>query len=340
MTANYTLPGCILKQQEVNTVRTFAANNPIDIELISGQNITNVRGQLNAVYDTAATVTANEDGLAKLVKGIKLQINKGSSYMETISLQQLVLYNEHLTRDRLSNDQPSATISQTGVTGTVEFIFNSSLTPANPTNPKFAIPAQYPAITSINVAGTWGTNTDLGTGYTVDPSTSIQIVEQDGWVCDGTVMAERFPLTAGIAAQTNWQYGTQPISAAVGNLGEAMVLPQGALIRNIFLIVKDVNGDRSDTVVSNMSIKMSDGTNIWGPFAFLPAQKKMANDLNMNPLKGCFLFQLDKDVVGSPVSKENGIILPKYADVSLQFTTTAVGSIEYIFDTLIPRKLV
>jgi len=339
MGKSYSLPGCKLNQQKVNVTKTFTANNPIDIELISGQNITLVRGKLNAVYDTGTSVTPNEDGLAKLVKGLKLQVNKGSSYMETISLQQLVLYNQHLVRGRLTNDQPSGTASQTGVTGSVEFFFSPSLDPSNPTNPKYAIPGQYPSISSIDVVGTWGTDSDLGTGYTVSGSTSLQIVEQDGWVCDSAVFSQRFPLSNGVAALPNWQYGSHPITSAVGNLGEQLVLPQGALIRNIFLVIKDSSGNRSNSVVSEMAIKKSDGTNIWGPFDFTTAQKSKADDLDIQPITGCYLFELGKDVVGSSVSKEGGILLKKYADASLQFTTTATGSIEYIFDTLIPRKI-
>ncbi len=339
MSANYKVPGCILKQQKVNTIKTFATSNPFDIEMISGQNVTLVRGKLNAVYDTAASVTPSEDGIAKLVKGIKLQVNKGSAYMETISLQQLVLYNQHLVRGRLANDQPSSTISQTGVTGAVEFYFSPSLTPLSPTNPKFAIPGQYPTINSIDVVGSWGSDSDLGIGYTVDPSTSIEIVEQDGWVCGSDVYSERFPLINGEAALPYWQYGSHPITAAVGNLGEQIVLPQGALIRNIFLIVKDSNGVRSNSIVSEMAVKKSDGTNLWGPFNFSSAQKNKADNLYMTSLPGCYLFQLGEDIAGSDVSVEGGIVLKKYADVALQFTTTGTGTIEYIFDMLIKRKV-
>jgi len=183
------------------------------------------------------------------------------------------------------------------------------LTPLSPTNPKFAIPGQYPTINSIDVVGSWGSDSDLGTGYTVDPSTSIEIVEQDGWVCGSDVYSERFPLINGEAALPYWQYGSHPITAAVGNLGEQIVLPQGALIRNIFLIVKDSNGVRSNSIVSEMAVKKSDGTNLWGPFNFSSAQKNKADNLYMTSLPGCYLFQLGEDIAGSDVSVEGGIVL-------------------------------
>jgi len=339
MSKSYSLPGCTLRQQRVNTTKNFIASTPFDIDLISGQNVTLVRGVANVVYDTAATVTAAEDGLAKLVKGIKLQVNKGSAYMEALSLQQLVLYNQHLMRGRLTNDQPSSTISQTGVAGSVEFFFAPNLTPFDPSNPKFAIPGQYPAISSVDVVGNWGTDSDLGTGYTVNASTGVQITEQDGWVCSNDVYPERFPLSNGVAALPYWQYGSFPITAAIGNLGAQLVLPQGSLIRNIFLIIKDSSQLRSDSVVSEIAIRKSDGTPVWGPFSFTAAQKAKADDLDINPYPGCFLFQLGEDVKGSDLSRDGGILLDKYAEASLQFTTTATGTVEYIFDTLISRKI-
>ena len=330
--AEIKLNGCVKDRSRVDVVASFNANTPFSLSLLRSKNHTTIRGKLTVTYDTGASVTPNEDGLAKLVKGIGLQVNLGPKLCETVDLQQLVLYSQHLKRGRLKNDQPSTATGQTGLKGEVEFEFNLPLNREDPFDPTVSIPGQAPEISDIALVGTWGDSNDLGSGYTVT-SAQLSVVDDIGWVCTEEGFKENFPPNERL--MPNWYYGTQTFTGAVANLGQVLDLRPNVVIRAIFLIVKDDTGNRSDDVVSEFALKLYDNSYILGPMSFKDYQARMADDLDMDPLTGCIFIDCTK--FDKQFCTPAGIQINKFGDIQLVYSTEGPGSVEWLFDAVLLR---
>jgi len=324
------LPGCQKHRARIDTFQTYTANSPFQIELLRTKNHTTIRGKLSVTYTTSTGASANEDGLAKLVKGAALQINLGPKLCEVLDLQQLVLYNQHLKRGRLTNDQPSTSAGQH--TGYVEFEFNLPLNNIDPFDATVSVPGQAPEISDIHVVGTWGTASDLGTGFTVD-SARIEVVDDIGWICTEEGFRSNFPPEERL--MPNWYYGQQTFTGAVANFGQVLNLRPNVVIRNIFLIVKDSNGDRSDSIVSEFALKLYDNTYVTGPFDWDDYQSRMAQELDMSAITGCILIDCTK--FNKEFCTEAGIQIEKTGDIQLVYSTTAAGSVTWLFDAVLLR---
>ena len=323
------LANCKRHVARVSTVATYSANEPFQIPLLRTKNHTVVRGKLTVNY-TASSATVKEDGLAKLVKGLALQVNLGPKLCEVQDLSQLVLYNQHLNRGRLTHNQPDDTDGSH--TGYVEFEFNLPLNREDPYDASVCIPAQAAEISDIHLVGTWGTASDIGSGITVD-SAQIEITESYGWMCTEEGFRANFPPEQRL--MPNWYFGVQTFTGAVANFGQTLNLRPNVVIRNIFLVIKDSNGNRSNSVVSEFAIKLYDNTYVFGPFDFTDYQARMADSLDMDPITGCILIdctQFDKEFC-TPV----GIQLEKTGDMWIEYTTTAAGSVTWLFDAVLLR---
>jgi len=326
----YVLKGCKLDTSRVSEIATYSPNEPFRITLDRNKNHTLVRARLEVKYTPGTSPAAAEDGVAKLLKGVAIQINRGVKLMEVIDGQQLVLYSRHLNRGRGANDQPGTT----GGTAYVDMFFNIPADPVHPENPVVAIPGQNDDIVDVDLIGTWGNDSDLGTDYTVD-SALLSVVEDRGWVCPSDKVSEYFPIATRV--MPNWYYGNYSFTGAVGNFGLGINLNSRVAIRNIFIIAKDDNGNRSDDVITEFALKRYDNINILGPVNFKDWQRYKAQELDMDPEKGCMLIDLRKDVATTAFTTKQGLVLPRDGDVRLVFSTSGAGSVTYLFDAVMSR---
>ena len=326
----YELKGCKLDSSRISETESYSANNPWRITLNRNKNHTMIRARATIGYTTASGASTVEDGLAKLLTGIAVQINRGVKLMEVVDGQQLVLYNQHLNRGRGTNDQPNTSVG--AHTGYVDFFFNVPLDMQNPENPVVAIPGQNDDLVDVDLVGTWGSS--IGSNYTIT-SGSIEVVEDKGWVCPTEKVNEYYPIATRV--MPNWYYGTYQFTGAVGNFGLSIDLNSRVAIRNIFLIVKDSGGDRSDSIVTEFSLRRYDNVDILGPVDWDAYQRGKADQLDMSALTGCTLIDLRQDVATTAFSTPQGLVLPRDGDVQLIFSTSGAGSITYLFDAVMTR---
>jgi len=330
----YDLKGCKLDRSRISETASFSANTPFRITLNRNKNHTFIRARLAVTYTTASgTPTANEDGLAKLVKGLSVQINRGIKLMEVIDGQQLALYSQHLNRGRGSLDSVNSAAGSH--TGYVDFLWNIPLDRDHPENPVVAIPGQNDDIVDVDIVGTWGTNSDLGSsGYTVSSAT-FTVVEDAGWVCTMDKVNEYFPPANRV--MPNWYYGTKEWSGSVGNFGLSIDLNSRVAIRGIFVIVKDSSGNRSDSIITEIALRRYDNVYIYGPFNWTDAQREQAHKLDMDAKTGCLYIDLRTDIATDVFHTPDGLVTQRDGDVKFVFSTSAAGSITYLFDAVMTR---
>jgi len=327
MAGEIQLNNCIKHRARVDSVATFAANTPFQIPLLRTKNHTVIRGKLTVTY-TAESATAAEDGIAKLVKGLALQINLGPKICEVQDLSQLVHYAQHLNRGRLTHDQPDTS----GGTSVVEFEFNLPLNPENPFDPTVCIPGQAPEISDIHLVGTWGDNSDLGSGFTVT-SAQLEIVDDIGWICTEDGFRANFPPEERL--MPNWYYGVQTFTGAVSNFGQVLDLRPNVVIRNIFLIAKGSDGKRSDSVITEFALKLYDNSYILGPLSWDDYQSRMAKALDMTPITGCVMIDCTK--FDKQFCTPAGIQIDRIGDIQLVYSTSGAGSLTWLLDAVLLR---
>ena len=331
----FRLEGCNLDSRKVEQVATYTANASDYIELPTNKNVTFMRGKLTVNYDTATTLSATEDGLAKLVSGPTILVNQSIRYCECPSLQMAALYSRWLNRGRGDNDQPSTTAGQSGVTGEVEFFYLLSLNPMAKEDPHVAIPCQHEEINSLRFSFSWGNNSTLGTGYTVNATTKLEITDITGWICDRDHLEFHFPKDRYL--RPNWVTHIESFTGAKTNYSLEVKLPTRQTIRTIFIIVKDSNGNRSNSIVTGLRLKLYNNVDAWGPYDWDEIQRQMADFYDIStPDTGTLLIDCRRlqNVTGDFFTDE-GIEIEKDSDLVLGFTTSAAGSVEILFDNII-----
>ena len=328
------------RTSKVTNFASYSANQRFEVDLITARNITFLKGVLEVNYTTDGTnaPTAIEDGIAKLAQNVAVEYNGGGGVpIQTLSLQQLNLYGQHLFHGRLSNDQPPAATGQTG-TAKVDFIIVPSLDVNDYQDPRYCIPGEAPSINTIKLTGQWGNEANVwvnGANATIN-SANIYVTEEAGWVFGPNINDAKAALGVDPNGQVYmplWLTGTEQISGAYSGLGLGIKLPTDVIVRRIFLIVKDANGNRSNDVVSEIAIRTSDNDDLFGVLDFPEAQEIKAYQLNMDPITGCLLIDCVNDIRDPGYANvSNGLEVKKADKLYVRFSTTAAGSIDFLFD--------
>jgi len=336
----YRLLGGKFKTTKVTTFATYTANQKAEIDLITARNITFIKGHLKMNYttDNSNAPTAIEDGVAKLVRNLQLQYNGGAGVpVQVLSLQQLVLYSKHLLNERMRNDQPSENTGETG-DSYVDFIISPSLNPKDPQDPRYCIPGEAPTINTMKISFQWGNEANVwdGGAYAQINSAELIIDEEAGWTFGPDITAMKNGL--GVDPEGNvfmplWLTRSEQWSGAYAGLGLAISFPTDVIVRKIFLIAKDNNGNRSDSVVSELAVRTSDNDDLFGVLDWVEAQRVSAWRLDMDPIKGCLLIDCVEDIRDPAyASKLAGIEVKKADKLYVRFSTQAAGSCDILFD--------
>jgi len=339
MAYNLNKAGGSFKTSKVTSFANFVPNQQFEIPLITSRDITFIKGTLELDYTTGtAAPTAIQDGVAKLVNNLRLEYNGGAGVpIDTLGLQQLALYSQYLLNDRLWFDQPP---TATGANGKayVEFIISPSLDPKDPTNPMFCIPGEAPSINTIKLTGVWGNAASVwvnGANATIN-NASLTIDVEAGWTFGAQLDQAKNAL--GVDSQGNvympiYLTGTSQFTGAYGGLGLSIKMPTDVIVRNIFLIVKDSNGNRSDEVVSELAVRTSDNNDLFGVVDWYPTKRLIDDMLDINGVPGCLLLSCDDDIRDPNfANKLTGLEVKKADKLFLRYSTTAAGSIDFLFD--------
>lgn len=335
----YNLPNGKFRTSKIDSFASYTQNQPFAIDLITSRDITFIKGTLAVNYttDSSTAPTAVEDGIAKLVQNLALIYNGAVKPIQVLSLQQLNLYGQHLLNNKLRNDQPPTGTGETG-TAYVDFIITPSLNPKDPEDPKYNIPGEAPGVNNIKLIGQWGNEANVWSGGANGTITSatVTIDQEAGWYFGPNLDQAKQALGVdpnGYVYMPLYNTATQQFDGAYSGLGLGIQFPTDVIVRKVFMIVKDANGNKSNTIVSDLAIKTADNTDLFGPVDFVQAQLVKDARLGINPITGCLLIDCVDDLrdPGYAYSMA-GLEVTKANKLYLKYSTTAAGSIDFLFD--------
>jgi len=230
---------------------TYSANNPVSVALPKSGYITQIDMMLRVQVDTAGTVSAAEDGLARLIKGVTVSAAGSQVFMDLTDGRQLYWLDYLKLEGQLSADSLTTTPSQSDVDHYVNFILHWGFDWLNPYDKTVPIPT--PELDNPTIRILWGSDSDLGTGYTIDPNnTYIELTIHELALEPGETAAEKWPnglIIPRIEART------KPIDEVASNLGFEHSVPTGDVLYETLIMVLDSSGDRSDSEVTNVGVK-------------------------------------------------------------------------------------
>lgn len=329
---------------KVISTATYTENQPFSLKLIQGINITYLKLRLKMNYTTNDTSapTAIEDGVAKLVKNLRLQYDGGAKTpIRVINLQQLNLYSQHLRQGRLANDQPPEATGETG-TKYVDAVIVPSLS-TDKQDPRYCIPGEV--VSGVEIVGTWGNAADVwvdGANATINSAT-LEVTMEAGWSFGPEEEELRRALAVddqGNVYMPLWQTRSVQWNGAYDGLGFAIELPTDVIIRKIFIVAKDSNAKRSDSVISEVAVRAADNVDVYGVLDWTVAQKQKAEELEMNPVTGCLLIDCVEDIRDRRFAiAKAGLVTTKVGKLYLRFSTTAAGSADLLFDCIRKVKI-
>lgn len=203
---------------------------------------------------TAATVVANQDGLARLIGGITVSASGGQRFLELTDGRQLYWQNYLKQEGELLEDTLYTTASQTAAANGdiyLELLLHWGYDWTNEYDPTIPIPT--PRLDNPRLDVTWGSNSSLGTGYTIDAdNTEISVTVHELALEPGETEAEKFPdgmISPRIEART------KTIDEIAANLGFERNVPVGDILYETLIMQLDEDGDRSNAELTRMGIK-------------------------------------------------------------------------------------
>lgn len=228
----------------------YTASTKVGIDLPKSGYITQLDLMLKVVADTGATVSANEQGLARLIDGITVSASGGQRFLDLTDGRQLYWLNYLKQEGEILEDTLSTTASQTAETMYLELLLHWGYDWGNEYDPTVPIPT--PRLDNPRLDVTWGAASDLGTGYTVSSSTEIAVTVHELALEPGETEAEKFPdgmISPRIEART------KTIDEIASNLGFERNVPVGDVLYETLIMILDSDGDRSDDEITRMGIK-------------------------------------------------------------------------------------
>lgn len=341
---SFSYAGGAFRTGEVQVFSTYQANQPFQLDLVQGQNLTFLFCTLEVNYSVPDAGTgptgAIEDGIAKLISALQLTYGGGAGTpMAFQGLQQANLYGNHMYGGYLRNDQPTAIAAGESATAYVDCIFYPSLNHKKDIqDAHYAIPGEADHVENIQIVGNWGNMSnmfDTPNDVTID-SARFSVPIQSAWTFSPNMGQMRNAL--GVAADgkmpmPNYNRGNYPWNASVSDVGLDLDLPTDKIIRRIFLIAKDSSGNRSDSIIEDFALRTSDGTDILGKMSFDPWVRLRAKRSKISPYKGCLLIDCVEDIREAQFASKNaGLLLEKQDKLAFRFGTNNPGSMDYLFD--------
>lgn len=208
-----------------------------DLVLVADMNIT-----------AGTSVTPNEDALLRLIDALKITAAGGKVYYDITDGRQgfyreYIRYQGELIYDTL----PSAGSSDSHVRFLLPIHFG--LNPFDPFDKSVILPAAE--IDNLKLKITWGTDSSLGTGYTVN-SGHFDVTVRELTLEKGEVRDDYWPDGINVPL-----YEAREISldATASNLGKTDDVPVGSLLNSATIMILDSGGDRSDAEISEVGLK-------------------------------------------------------------------------------------
>lgn len=229
----------------------FAANTKKGIDLPKSGYITQLDLLLTLEVDTGLTVSANQDPISRLIKGITVSASGGQKFLDLTDGRQLYWLDYLKLEGQLHGDTLTTTASQSDVSHEQELIIHWGFDWLNEFDPTVPIPT--PRLDNPRIDVTWGAASDLGTGYTIDTSnTKIDVTVHELALDPGETEAERWPdgmISPRIEART------KTIDEIASNLGFERDVPVGDILYETLVMVLNSSGNRSDSEITRVGVK-------------------------------------------------------------------------------------
>jgi len=303
----------------------FSAGSSDSIDLPQSGYITQIDLLYRLQVDTAGTVSANEDGMFRLIKGITVSAGGNIRFFDLTDGRQLYWLNYIKQEGQVSADSLTTTPNQTDQDHYALLSIHFGLDWLNPYDKGVVVPAVRLDNPILRV--TWGTESDLGTGYTIDTSnTYIEVTIYELALEPGESEGDRWP--RGLVSP-RVEPRTLSITETASNLSLEHNVPTGDVLYETLMIVKDSSGDRSDTDVTRVGVKF-------------PKQRRTPWERSWTQIKSATRarYRLPSDVTGVTLlpweevtRRAIGIDLKmaQIGDVRLGFnTSTTGGSIDLV----------
>jgi len=212
--------------------------------------ITHIDTLLKVVYDTASSVTANEDPFARLIDGMGIS-TAGRYYYNVSDGRQALFLGRCQYQDNIRVDSISTTPSQSGIVDYMAIPIHLGVQFYNSSDVTVVIPAWE--LSSLKFEVDWGTNSDLGTGYTIDSSTKMYLTIKEILLQEGETIEAIMPAGKLLPRMTSSE---KPVSSAYSNLSLEEDLPVGDLLSWILLVVYgNTSATRCNNLVTELAIK-------------------------------------------------------------------------------------
>jgi len=228
----------------------FAANTTKRIDIPKTGYITGMLLMSKIRITPATSVTPNEDALARLINAIKITAAGGKVYFDVTDGRLAFYLAYHLYQGQLVADKlPSAGGSATNCRLAIPLHFG--LNPFDEFDRSVVIPAAE--VDDLKISVTWGSASNLGTGYTIDSSNS-----------EMKVTVRELTLEKGETREGIWPEGLNvplfesreiSLSSTASNLGKTDDVPVGSVLHSVLVMILNSSGNRSMSDVTEFGTK-------------------------------------------------------------------------------------
>ena len=298
-------------------VIAYEANKTKSIGLPRSGYITHI--DLNLVLNVStgtAGGTPKTDGLWRIIKALRIEAEGGRIFYafpdgRVQKFKQILEYGSQFHEDSL----PTAANVTQDVKAQIKL--HTGLNPLDPFDPSIPIPADD--LSQLKLSVLWGSESDLGDGYTVNSGQIEVTVAQ--LIFEGEAEKRSiYPEGPAIPKMTDVE---RSITSTQSDLREQFDLPTGDVLMRTYVMVTDSNDDYSDAEVSELGVVFAREKET--PYRVKWDQARFEDRARYgltSTLSGRVAVDYE-DVTGNPL----GIDLSGYetGEVKLGFTTVKTG---------------
>lgn len=231
---------------------TFTANTTTTVDLPENTYITQIDCQIKLNVTPGSSVSTKEDHFGRIIDACSIKASRARTFFDVSDGRQWQWWNYMVYEGQLALDAlPAAGGSATDIYGM--FRIHLGFDPTDPFDPSVVIPG--PHVSNLEHRITWGSASDLGTGFTINSG-------------EMTLTVYELSLEPGETEASIWTQGlvdprvearTIDIDAVYSNLSLTDDVPVGDILYQSLVMVVDSSDNRSDSEVSAVGVKLPKG---------------------------------------------------------------------------------
>jgi len=302
------------------------ATKSIDVELRGYVTQIDVMIKLNITADSTAT-PKSDDTLLRAVKSLKFTSSGATDFFSVRDLREAWWLSYIKTQGRVYADTLSAG-AMSATDKYIQFTIHPGSNFGNAYDLTRCIPLR--GLSNVQFQVTWGSDSDLGTGYTIN-SGELSIVVYTKFLEKGESEADAFKGLSYIMRPRYTPVLYQPGSATYASYGFSQNIPTGAYVRDIFLLVLSSGDVRSNADVTQFQIADNLGN--------VPLKVDNFTQYVRSTAQRFYLHEVNAGVVMVPLKDISGkdfgldLVGANLGDWKIEFTTAATnGKIHTVYE--------